>query len=67
MLYWVAATFKPRKKSKEEEEKAEQLILPPEIVVAKDDKTAAMKTTVEKADVFKKYELDRVNIFVRPF
>jgi len=67
VLYWVAATFKPRKKSKDEEEKAEQVILNPQIVVAKDDKTAAMKITVAKAEVFGGYELDRVNIFIRPF
>ena len=67
MLYWVAATFKPRKKSKDEEERAEQLIIEPIIVVAKDDKIAAMKTTIDKADSLKKYEADRVSLYVRPF
>ena len=67
MLFWVAATFKPRKKSKDEEEKAEELIIQPTIIVAKDDKTAAMKATIEKADTLKSYELDRVSVYVRPF
>ncbi len=67
MIYWVAATFKPKKKSKDEEEKAEELILHPEIVVATSEQTAAMKVTVSKASTFKDYDLDRVNIFVRPF
>ena len=67
MLYWAAATYKPKKKNKEEEEKAEELILEPKIIVAKNEQSAAMKITVGEAAKFTEYDLDRVNIFIRPF
>lgn len=67
MLYWIAATHTPKRKNKDDEQKPEELILPPEIVVAKDEKSAAMKITVKASAIFGKYDLDRVNIFVRPF
>jgi hypothetical protein len=67
MLFWIAATYKPKKKNKDDVDKQEELIIEPTIVIAKDDKTAAMKTTVGKADVLGKYDLECVNIFVRPF
>lgn len=66
MLYWVAAVLEPTKKEKENKV-GEKLILEPTIVIAKDDKTAAMKTMMEKADVFKDQNLDHVQVFVRPF
>lgn len=69
MLFWIAAVNIPKKKKKDEGDQAgkEQLILKPEIVVAKDEKSAAMKVTIEKADVLKKYDYDRIQLFVRPF
>ena len=66
-LFWAAATYKPKKKSKEEEEKAEELVLEPKIIVAKSETAAAMKITVTEASKLGKYDLDRVNIFIRPF
>ena len=67
MLFWVAATHKPKKANKDEAEKAEELILQPEVIVASSEQAAAMKVTVKGAEIFSKYDLDRVNIFVRPF
>jgi hypothetical protein len=66
MLYWVAATFKPKTK-KDEEALPDDIIIQPQVVVAKDEQSAAMKVTVKESEVLKKYDQDRVNIFVRPF
>ena len=66
MLYWVAATYKPKKK-KDEEEELEQIILQPEVITAKSEQAAAMKITIKQAQEIGKYDQDRVNIFVRPF
>lgn len=67
MLFWAAATYKPKKKSKEDEEKAEELVLEPKIIVAKSEQAAAMKVTVGEAAKLGQYDLDRINIFIRPF
>jgi hypothetical protein len=66
MIYWVAATFKPMKK-KDEEEPIEELIINPEVIMAKNEQSAAMKITMDKAEVLKKYDHDRVTLYVRPF
>ena len=66
MLYWVAATFKPRVK-KDEEELPEIVIIQPTTIVSKNDQNAAMMITVKEAETLKKFDQDRVNIFVRPF
>ena len=66
MLYWVAATFKPRTK-KDEEEMPDNIIVQPQVVVAKTEQNAAMMVTVKEAEVLKKYDQDRVNLYVRPF
>ena len=66
-LFWAAATFKPKKKSKEDEEKAEELVLEPKIIVASNEQAATMKVTVQEAAKLSKFDLDRINIFIRPF
>mgnify|MGYP001562928895 CR=1 FL=1 len=66
MLYWVAATFKPKTK-KDEEELTDNIVIQPQVVVAKTEQNAAMMITVKEAETLAKYDLDRVNIYVRPF
>ena len=66
-LFLAAATFKPKKKNKDEEQKAEELVLEPKIIVASNEQAAAMKVTVSEASKLGKYDLDRINIFIRPF
>lgn len=66
MLYWVAATFKPRTK-KDEEEISDNIVIQPTVVVAKTEQNAAMMVTIKEADTLKKFDQDRVSIFVRPF
>ena len=66
MIYWVAATYKP-KKEKGEEDPTEQMVIQPETVIAKDEQSAAMKVTTDKAETLKKYDHDRVSLYVHPF
>ena len=66
MLYWVAATYIPKNK-KDEEQKPEELVLQPEIVVAKGEQAAATKVTIKAAEILASYDLDRINVLVRPF
>jgi len=66
MLYWVAATFKPKTK-KDEEALPDDIIVQPVVVVAKDEQSAAMKVTIKESEVLKKFDNDRVSIYVRPF
>lgn len=66
MLYWVAVTLAPTKKESEDEGKMEELVLQPKIVVAKSDKAAAIKVMMDSPEL-KEYDLDRLEVVVRPF
>ncbi len=66
MLYLVAVTYQP-KKEKDEEEKLEELVIQPKAVVARDEKGAALKVAVDNSEMLKKYEHDRLRVYVRPF
>ena len=66
MLYWVAVTFKPRTK-KDEDELPENIIVQPIVVVSKNEQNAAMMVTIKEAEAIKKYDQDRVNIYVKSF